>query len=88
MMECTVANIIVVVDSNIKNLTLLVKPEPNMLKILQITPSKTSQKIYLLFLFYSHIIVYYSHIILFALFIQVLTPKKHRLDTYFVVAIV
>ena len=76
MMECTVANIIVVVDSNIKNLTLLVTPEPNMLKILQITPSKTSQKIYPLFLFYSHIIVYYSLIILFALFIQVLTSKE------------
>ena len=74
MMQCTVANIIVVVDSNIKNLTLLVKPDPNMLKILQITPSRTFQKTYLLFL--PHIIDYYSHIILFALFIQVSTSKE------------
>ena len=35
-----------------------------MLKILPIIPSSTSQKIYQLFLFYSHIIAYYSHIIL------------------------
>ena len=35
-----------------------------MLKILPIIASSTSQKIYLLFLFYSHIIIYYSHIML------------------------
>ena len=40
------------------------KPEPNMLKILPIIPSSTSQKFYPLILFYSHIITYYSHIIL------------------------
>ena len=40
------------------------KPEPNMLKILPIIPSSTSQKMYPLFLFYSHIITYYSHIML------------------------
>ena len=40
------------------------RPEPNMLKILSIIPSSTSQKNYLLFLFYSQIITYYSHIIL------------------------
>ena len=78
-MCCTVANSIVVVDSNIKNLTQLVKPEPNMLKSLQITPSKTSQKVYLLFLFYSHITVYYSHIILCAIFIQVLRSKETQI---------
>ena len=35
-----------------------------MLKNLPIIPSSTSQKIYPLFLFYSHIITYYSHIII------------------------
>ena len=40
------------------------KPEPNMLKILPIIPSSTSQKNYQLFLFYSQFITYYSHIIL------------------------
>ena len=44
--------------------SVVVKPEPNMLKILPIIPSSTSQKFYPLFLFYSHIITYYSHIIL------------------------
>ena len=43
------------------------KPEPNLLKILPIIPSSTSQKIYPLFLFYSHIIVCYSYIIVYAL---------------------
>ena len=40
------------------------KPEPNMLKVLAIIPSSTSQKTYPLFLFYSHVITYYSNIIL------------------------
>ena len=35
----------------------MIKPEPNMLKILPIIPSSTSQKFYPLFLFYSHIII-------------------------------
>ena len=42
-----------------------------MLKILPIIPSSTSQKIYPLFLFYSHVITCYSHIILYALLFQV-----------------
>ena len=41
-----------------------------------IIPSSTSQKIYPLFLFYSHIITYYFHIILCALFLQVLISRK------------
>ena len=54
----------------LKNQTLLpAKPEPNMLKILPIIPSSTSQKIYPLFIFCSHI--------LYALFFQVLTFKKN-----------
>ena len=42
-----------------------------MLKILPIIPSNTSQKIYQLFLFYSHIITYYSYIMLLNLMFQV-----------------
>ena len=38
-----------------------------MLKNLPIIPSRTSQKIYLLFLIYSQIIAYYSFIILLIL---------------------
>ena len=41
-----------------------VKLEPNMLKFLLIIPSITSNKIYPLFLFYSHIKAYYSLIVL------------------------
>ena len=56
------------------------KPEPNILKILLIIPSSTSQKIYPLFLFYSHIITYYSHVILYALLLQVLTCIHRNMD--------
>ena len=42
----------------------MAKSEPNMLKILLMIPFSTSQKVYPLFLFYSHITTYYSHIIL------------------------
>ena len=42
------------------------KPQPNLLKTLMMIPSSTSQKIYPLLLFYSHIITYYFHIILYA----------------------
>ena len=42
-----------------------------MLKILLIIPSSISQKIYPLFLFYSHIITYYSYIILFQVRIDI-----------------
>ena len=52
------------------------KPEPNMLKILPIIPSSTSQKIYSLFLFYSHIITYYSYFIHFVLLFCVLTSRE------------
>ena len=52
------------------------KPEPNMLKTLPIIPSSTSQKIYPLFLFYSHIITYYSYFILFVLSFCVLTSSE------------
>ena len=49
------------------------KPEPNMLNILPIIPSSTSQKIYLLF--YSHIITcfYFIH---FVLLFCVLTSRE------------
>ena len=41
------------------------KPEPNTdAQILSFIPSITYQKIYPLFLFYSHIIIYYSYTIL------------------------
>ena len=46
-----------------------------MLKTLPIIPSSTSQKIYPLFLFYSHIITYYSYFILFVLLVYVLTSR-------------
>ena len=52
------------------------KPEPNMLKILPIIPSSTSQKIYPLFLFYSHIITYYSYFIRFVLLFCVLHASR------------
>ena len=41
-----------------------------MLKILLIIPSSTFQKIYPLFLFYSHIITYYSHFVLFGFIVS------------------
>ena len=41
------------------------RAEPNMLKILPIIPSQTSQNFDLLFLFYSHIITYYSYLFLY-----------------------
>ena len=47
-----------------------------MLKTLPIIPSSTSQKIYPLFLFYSHIITYYSYFILFVLLVCVLTSRE------------
>ena len=56
------------------------KPEPNMLKILPIIPSNTSQDVFLLFLFYSHIITYYSHVILYGLFFRYSHPEKHGID--------
>ena len=58
------------------------KPEPNMLKILPIIPSSTSQKNYPLFLFYSHIITYIIPIliILYALFFQVLIDIQRNMD--------
>ena len=49
---------------------------PNMLKSLPIIPSSTSQKIYSLFLFYSHIITYYSYFILFISLFCVLTSRE------------
>ena len=65
-----------------------VKPEPNMLKTLPIIPSSTSQKIYPLFLFYSHIITYYSYFILFVLLSYVLTSRETWTMHNSVVAIV
>ena len=53
-----------------------IKPEPNMLKSLPVIVSSTSQKIYPLFLFYSHIITYYSYFILFVLLFCVLTSRE------------
>ena len=41
-----------------------VRAEPNVLKILPIIPSRTSQSFDPLFLFYAHIIIYYSYVIL------------------------
>ena len=48
-----------------------IMPEPNILKILSITPSKNLPFI----LFYSHIVTYYFHFVLLALLLQVLTPR-------------
>ena len=61
-----------------------------MVKTLPIIPSSTSQKIYLIFLFYSHIITYYSYFILFVLLFCVLTSRETCMDLMhnFVVAIV
>ena len=63
------------------------KPEPNMLKILLIVPSSTSQKLYPLFFFDSHIITNCSHFVLFGpyCFKDYLQDLIHN---YFVVAIV
>ena len=47
-----------------------------MLKTLLIIPSSIFQKIYPLFLFYSHIIAYYSYFILFVLLFCVLTSRE------------
>ena len=52
------------------------KHERNILKTLPIIPSSTSQKIYPLFLFYSHVITYYSYFILFVLLFCVLTSRE------------
>ena len=50
----------------------VIKPEPNMLRILLIIPFRTSQKIPIIL----HIITYFSHIIFYALLFQVLTSRE------------
>ena len=53
------------------------KPEPNILKILPIIPSGTSQKTKYYFLFSYHI-THYSHFILFALLFCILRFRETR----------
>ena len=84
MMECTVANIIVVVDSNIKNLTLL---SLICSKFYRSLPPRLPRK----FTHYSYFILISQCIIPILFFLPFLFrywhPKKHRVDTYLVVAI-
>ena len=65
------------------------KPELNMLKMLPIIPSSTSQKLYpLFFLFSYNHVTYYSHFFFLAFFVSDIITDKYGLDAYFVVAIV
>ena len=66
---------LIVLKCTFKYSFLSIKPEPNMLKILPIIPSSTSQKIpivLILFTYYNLLFPYYS----FALMFQVLTSRE------------
>ena len=62
-----------------------VKPEPNMLKILPIIPSRTSQKLLIIL---TCIIAYYPQIILYALYISSGIDIQRNTDLIHILSIV